>query len=78
MNCKDISHSIDLNQMPDTILGKIRFKLHLILCQACKDYFDITMRLRNAMRSMLSNKVENIEKTNQGLIEKFAAKAKNK
>ena len=74
MKCKDITAKINLGTIPTGPYSRFRFSLHLILCKACRYYFDSTALLQRAMRKWVREKEKsvNLEKLNQELLQKFS------
>lgn len=50
MRCKDVTEKIDLADQIRTPQEQFRIKLHLSLCQACNNYKESSVILRNAIR----------------------------
>jgi hypothetical protein len=74
MRCKDVTEIVDLGKRPTTLIGRLRFRLHLSLCQACQNYFDTTQTLKEALRSFINkNKVPvQMDRLNEDLMKKYA------
>ena len=52
MLCRDVAHEIDLAHADHGWSEKVRLRLHLSLCQACKNYFDVSVALKEAAEQM--------------------------
>lgn len=76
MSCKDVTERIDLGNMPTSFVDRLRFRLHLSLCQACLNYSNMSKALRRAVRELmkLGESPFNMEKLNQQLLKKFGRK----
>lgn len=75
LKCKEAVHQIDLAQ-PQKPLDQIRLNLHLSLCQACQNYFDLSTALRKSVR-ILIKKNENPDRLavlNEQLMSKYSKK----
>ena len=76
LRCKQVAESIDLDRWPDGRYGKVRMKLHLSLCQACKNYFDANEALKRVARELVLGRVDQIklEQLNAELLQRFGKK----
>lgn len=76
MRCKDVVHQIDLRNENQPGLQKFRINLHLSLCQACKNYSDASLAIRQAVRNAvkLQEQPERLEKLNNNLLKKYSEK----
>jgi hypothetical protein len=74
MKCKDVAEMIDLGQTPTAWLGMLRFRLHLSLCQGCRNYFRASAALKAAIRKMLDGgaDADHMERLNSELLKKFS------
>jgi hypothetical protein len=78
LKCQDVTWTIDLRQKPTTIIDHFRFLLHLSLCQACKNYFDVSKALSNGLKNRRPSPVINIDKINISLLEKYGRSSDTK
>lgn len=78
LKCQDVTAGIDLHEKPTTFSGQFRFWLHLSLCQACKNYYDLSKVLSKAVKKSPSKPKENIEHINRDLLEKYGRKENSK
>ncbi len=69
--CRDVTAAIDLRQKPKTITDKFRIWLHLNLCQACKNYHDVSLVFSKAIKKNPSQDAERLEMMNKLLMKKF-------
>ena len=76
MKCQDAAEIIDLGQEPSTFVGRMRFRLHMSLCQACRNYRDATKALRKAVRELAEKNSQglHLDRLNQDLLRKFSRK----
>ena len=75
MRCQDVAEIVDLGTAPLSLIKKFRFHLHLSLCQACRNYFDLTRALKKAVGAMIaSNSQEFVQNLNESLIKKYPSK----
>lgn len=51
MSCRDVAETIDLHREPQSRMGQFRLKLHLSLCQGCRNYRSWSLGLGRAVRS---------------------------
>ncbi|MEO5667464.1 MAG: hypothetical protein ABIR96_05355 [Bdellovibrionota bacterium] len=75
MLCRDVAEMIDLKTTPTTLVGKVRFKLHLSLCQACWNYSEFSKRIQELMKLLVEEKAaaqKNAEALNQDLLKTFS------
>ena len=78
LTCQDVTATIDLHEKPTAISGQLRFWLHLSLCQACKNYYDLSKVLSKAVKARPSSSGASFEQLNQNLLEKFSQKDNSK
>jgi hypothetical protein len=73
LRCKDVTEMIDLGLLPSQSHNRLRYRLHLSLCQACDNYFKITRVLNRAAIEMVSKSYSgtDYEKLNRKLLEKY-------
>ena len=73
MTCRDVVHHVDVNDRPHGPVGRIRFWLHLSVCQTCKSYFEFTYFIRRQIRKILGAEAspEEIRKLNEKLLVKY-------
>ena len=74
LKCQDVTAGIDLHEKPSSIKGHFRYWLHLSLCQACKNYYDLSKVLSNAVKKTPPTSIPNFETINKTLVEKYAQK----
>jgi hypothetical protein len=76
MNCKEATAHIDLGTHQDTRWARLRLKLHLSLCQACKNYSDLSNALKKAIVGFAhaSALPLDLDQMNQNLLKKYARK----
>jgi len=55
MKCRDVAHVIDLGENPSDLTQKLRFHLHLSVCQACTNYFRFSAFLKKKLRPKKSD-----------------------
>lgn len=77
LRCQDVTAGIDLHERPKTLKGQFRFWLHLSLCQACKNYYDVSKALGGAVRKRKPVEPIKIKEMNNELLEKYGAKNKS-
>lgn len=77
LRCQDVTSGIDLHEKPKTLSGHFRFWLHLSLCQACKNYYDMSKALGGAVKKREPMNPSKIQNLNTSLIEKYGAKNKS-
>ena len=75
VTCKDFSEQVDVGRS-SRLSGKFRFFLHLSVCQGCKNYSDLTVVLRSAIRNVVSEneKPVRLERLNNELVTKHSRK----
>lgn len=78
MTCRDATSAVDLGHAPNGALGVLRLKLHLTLCQACKNYQQLTEKLGIAIRDAAKSAkvMPALEKLNQDLLNKHSERQK--
>jgi hypothetical protein len=76
LKCQDVTARIDLHEKPTSLNGLFRFWLHLSLCRACKNYFDLSKVLSKAIKKSPPPSVTNLEKINNSLLERYGQKKK--
>lgn len=71
MTCKDVAEQVDLGVSKKS-KSRIRFWLHISICQGCKNYLSTTQVLSDAVKKAILKKESpaRIEKLNQELLEK--------
>jgi len=76
LRCRDATEIADLGIGSIGIGGKIRFRLHLSLCDACAQYQQVSKVLGGALRGYAAGrpKLPDIDKVNQDLLKKFSSK----
>jgi len=72
MRCRDVSSDIDLHKRSNTLIGRFRFWLHLSLCQACKNYYDLSKTLSKAVREKSKVSTFQVDDLNKQLLKKHA------
>lgn len=79
MTCKDVAEQIDLGLIPDTWIGRLRLRLHMSLCQACRNYLKGTKALKKIISETLrkSGNSFQMERLNKELINKYSKKSEN-
>lgn len=79
MKCKDVTAKIDLGEEPTGLMGLVRFRLHIGLCQACRYYLNGSMALKKAIREMVKHGEDSIdvERLNQKLLRKYSKVSKS-
>jgi hypothetical protein len=73
MRCKDVIHHIDHGVSHMGWKHWFRLKLHLSLCQVCKNYFDFSRFLNRSLHTLLGKRPseQDLEKLNKRLLDKF-------
>ena len=73
MRCKDVVHHIDHGISGLGWKDRFRLKLHLSLCQACKNYWDFSRFLNRSVKALLGKNASEpeLEKLNKRLLDKF-------
>ena len=74
MRCRDVTAVIDLRAPPKGISGKFRFGLHLSLCQACKNYDDLSTAFSKAIKRSPPPSSPDSDSINRKLLEKYGRK----
>ena len=84
MRCRDVATIIDMHEPPRTWLGRFRFRLHLSLCQACKNYYSVSVLLRTGLKKLIAKRnkgADNLERLNKTLlktlVKTFGSQPKN-
>lgn len=72
--CKDVAELIDLGAEPSTFIGRVRFRLHLVFCKACRNYLNLNDVLRDVIRGALRKSLDSsrLHRLNQKLLQKFS------
>ncbi len=74
MRCQHVAEIIDLAPKNMKLMDRFRFRLHLSLCQACANYYDISRALKKAILELI--KIEKndarVELLNRNLLVKHA------
>lgn len=80
MTCQSVVEEIDIKKRHRSTLETFRFKLHLSLCQYCKNYSDTSREITNVMKQLanVKNNNEQLDKLNQELIELYVNQNQNK
>lgn len=75
LRCQDVATQIDLEEQ-QTLIQYFRFKLHLSLCQACKNYDNTSVVLKTAIKNLINNdeisEDARLEKLNKELLIKHS------
>ena len=73
MRCEHVAEIVDLGK-PLGLKDRVRFLLHLSLCQACKNYFDATKAIKAAIKNLVLNRPQSLDlsKLNRELLKKHA------
>ena len=74
LRCQDAAERIDLGQPSRPLINRVRFQLHLSVCQACKNYEIASRVLKQAVVRMVKNQETSLHKLNQELLKKFSRK----
>ncbi len=74
LKCQNVTADIDLKRKPKNLSGYFRFRLHLSLCQACKNYYDLSQVLGKAVRKSQSKPLAGVEHINEALLQKYGKK----
>jgi hypothetical protein len=74
LKCKDVSKAIDLGLIPAQPSLRFRHYLHLSFCEACNNYFKMSLALKKAAHAMMQNgsAYPNFDSLNQSLLKKYA------
>ena len=72
LRCQEVTSRIDLRQMPSRLSGYFRFWLHLSLCQACKNYYEISNALSRALKKRPAGPRMDSSQLNETLLKKYA------
>jgi hypothetical protein len=74
MHCQDITAQMDLGPRSRSWSERLRFLLHLSLCQACSNYLRASRALKRAVCSALSAKSvqDSLTQLNHELLQKFS------
>lgn len=56
LRCQAVAEEIDLKKKDSSLIDKIRFRLHLSLCQPCKNYADTSLEIRKVVKKLVINK----------------------
>jgi hypothetical protein len=74
MRCQHVAEAVDVGVKPPNLKNYFRFYLHLSLCQACKNYFDVSRTLRRAVLQMVrkNHRPAEIERLNKELLAKYS------
>ncbi len=77
--CKDVAELIDLGEEPATLMGRIRYRLHIAFCKACRNYLNLTQVLREVIRETLRKSIDpaRIDQLNQKLLQKLSKRDKS-
>lgn len=73
LRCQKVAEEVDLTLSSTSLKLRLRYSLHLSLCQACQNYFDSSKCLRQSIRNFVMNseKSANIEHLNKKLLKRF-------
>lgn len=73
LTCKDVAEQVDMGASKIGN-GRLRFLLHLSLCQGCKNYLSITRALGQAIKDFLlkNEKTAHLEQLNNELLRKHS------
>ncbi len=79
MTCEEASKYTDLGFSKTNIKQKIRYRLHISICQICKNYSEFTQILRNKIKRLQKNKkqifsIREIEEMNKSLFVDLTSK----
>lgn len=72
LKCQDVTAKIDLHKKPESFSGFFRFWFHLSLCQACKNYYDVSQILSLLIKKNVSKSLTPIQEINKKLLTKYA------
>ena len=74
LRCQNVAERIDLKPKSTTTIDQFRFYLHLSLCQACADYNNVSLSLKNAVMTLVNSEKlsEQVTKLNKSLIKKYS------
>lgn len=78
LKCQDVTAGIDLHQRPNSVSGHFRFMLHMSLCQACKNYYDLSKAFSKAIKQKPQAPPIDVNQINQSLLKKFGTKSDGK
>lgn len=76
LKCQDVTAAIDLHEKPSTLSGHFRHHLHLSLCQACKNYYDMSKFLSSTVKKSPKSLSASVDKINKSLLEKYSQNKK--
>jgi len=76
LKCNTVTEAIDLKTRPETLTDRFRMALHLSLCQACRNYQNVSRVLSFAVKSSPPPPiVKSVDELNANLLEKFGRKS---
>lgn len=71
LDCQEVTKCIDLHVAPEGFMGRFRMWLHLSLCQACKNYDNLSKALELAVKERRKIDARQVKKINEQLVKKF-------
>lgn len=73
LTCREAVEQVNWPEARGVALKRFRLKLHLSLCQACHNYFEMSRQLGRAFRTMVrgSDRHVDLERLNQDLLRRF-------
>ncbi len=79
MTCEEASKYTDLGLSKTSLKQKIRYRLHISICQICKNYGELTQILKNKIKRIQKDQKQSfsgreIEEMNKNLFTNFTAK----
>lgn len=74
LKCQDVTFEIDLKSSSKSLSRRFRVWFHLGICQACRNYDQLSQVLSKAAREQRGVYSIDIEKMNHKLVEKYAQK----
>ncbi len=78
LTCRDVTSAIDLRHSPKSISDKFRFWVHLNICQACRNYHNVSTAFSKALRRNPSQDPERLDLMTKALLEKYGKSDKKK
>lgn len=79
MTCEEASKYTDLGLAKISFKQKIRYRLHISICQICKNYSELTQILKNKIKRMQKDQkqifsIQEIEEMNKSLFVDLTSK----
>lgn len=77
LRCREVTRQTDLGETPAGGLGKLRYRLHLSLCQACANYSKFSIYLGENARIIMKLREPTsteVERINMRMLREFGRK----